>query len=92
MRFLITGTDTSGSITVRRDTAAAALKKATEEGVELSTLEEVQEEAARTLADMMRDAVRQDLEDVGYPVAIEVRDDEGPVLQLKFTFEPGRRQ
>jgi hypothetical protein len=30
MRFLITGTDTAGSITVRRDTAAAALKKAAE--------------------------------------------------------------
>jgi len=30
MRFLITGTDTSGSITIRRDTAGAALKKAAE--------------------------------------------------------------
>jgi hypothetical protein len=30
MRFLITGTDTAGSITVRRDTAVAALKKAAE--------------------------------------------------------------
>jgi hypothetical protein len=30
MRFLITGTDTSGRITLRRETAAAALKKATE--------------------------------------------------------------
>jgi hypothetical protein len=28
MRFLITGTDTAGGITVRRDTAVAALKKA----------------------------------------------------------------
>jgi hypothetical protein len=30
MRFLITGTDTSGNITLRRETAAAALKKAAE--------------------------------------------------------------
>jgi hypothetical protein len=30
MQFLITGTDTSGSITLRRETAAAALKKAAE--------------------------------------------------------------
>ena len=30
MRFLITGTDTSGSITLRRETAAAALRKAAE--------------------------------------------------------------
>jgi len=30
MWFLITGTDTAGSITVRRDTAGAALKKAAE--------------------------------------------------------------
>jgi hypothetical protein len=30
MWFLITGTDTAGSITVRRDTAVAAFKKAAE--------------------------------------------------------------
>lgn len=30
MRFLITGIDTSGSITLRRDTAVGALKKASE--------------------------------------------------------------
>jgi hypothetical protein len=30
MWFLITGTDTAGSMTVRRDTAVAALKKAAE--------------------------------------------------------------
>ena len=30
MGFLVTGTDTSGRITLRRETAAAALKKATE--------------------------------------------------------------
>jgi hypothetical protein len=30
MLFLITGTDNSGSITLRRETAAAALKKAAE--------------------------------------------------------------
>jgi hypothetical protein len=30
MRFLIAGIDTSGSITLRRDTAASALKKASE--------------------------------------------------------------
>ncbi len=62
-----------------------------EEGLELSIIEEVQGEAARTMADLMRDAIHQE-EDVGYPMAIEVRDDEGPVLQLKFTFEPGRRK
>lgn len=30
MRFLVTGTDTSGRIILRRETAAAALKKAAE--------------------------------------------------------------
>jgi hypothetical protein len=30
MRFLVTGTDTSGNITLRRETAAEALKKAAE--------------------------------------------------------------
>jgi hypothetical protein len=30
MRYIITGTDTAGGLSLKRDTAAAALKKATE--------------------------------------------------------------
>ncbi len=59
-----------------------------EEGLELSSLRAVQAEAAKSLADMARDAVH------GFPpasgrqdMAIEVRDDVGPLMQVKFTFE-----
>ena len=62
-----------------------------EEGLELSTIEKVQEEAARSLADMARDAVRT-LGGNSQQMSIEVRDDGGPVLQLKFTFEVERRR
>ncbi|MET4033060.1 hypothetical protein ABIB94_009091 [Bradyrhizobium sp. JR7.2] len=62
-----------------------------EEGLELSTIEKVQEEAARSLADMARDAVRT-LGGNSQQISIEVRDDGGPVLQLKFTFEVERRR
>ena len=62
-----------------------------EEGLELSTIEKVQEEAARSLADMARDAVRT-LGGDSQQLSIEVRDDGGPVLQLKFTFEVERRR
>ena len=62
-----------------------------EEGLELSTLAKVQEEAARSLADMARDSVRS-LGGGGHQLSIEVRDDSGPVLHLKFTFEVERRR
>ena len=52
-----------------------------EEGLELPTIESVQEEAARSLADMARDAVQTDRHGTRRPMAIEVRDDSGPVLQ-----------
>jgi hypothetical protein len=63
-----------------------------EEGLELSTIEKVQEEAARSLADMARDAIRARGDGVPQEIAIEVRDDSGPVLQVKFTFEVDRRK
>jgi hypothetical protein len=61
-----------------------------DEGLELSTMEAVQEEAARSLADMARDASRRPdngANGTGHRMAIEVRDDTGPVLQAKFTFQ-----
>lgn len=59
-----------------------------EEGIELATIERVQEEAARSLADFVRDAARHE-EQTGNVrhTAIEVRDDHGPVMQLAFTFD-----
>jgi len=58
-----------------------------DEGLELSTTEAVQEEAARSLADMARDASRRPHNGAGHQMAVEVRDDTGPVLQAKFTFQ-----
>jgi hypothetical protein len=63
-----------------------------EEGMELRTLEAVQEEAARTLADMARDAIRGHSNGAGHQMSIEVRDEAGPVLQVKFTFELERHR
>lgn len=59
-----------------------------EEGMELRTIEAVQEEAARSLADMARDAIRRGRPDgAENRMSIEVRDEAGPVMQVKFTFE-----
>jgi hypothetical protein len=63
-----------------------------EEGLELSTIEKAQEEAARSLADMARDAVRSRGSGPGQLMAIEVRDESGPVFNLKFMFEIDRRR
>lgn len=58
-----------------------------EEGLELDTMERVQEEAARSLADMARDSARRRLHNAkAQEMTIEVRDDDGPVLQVRFTF------
>jgi len=62
-----------------------------EEGLELATIEKVQEEAARSLADMARDAART-IGGGSLQLSIEVRDDSGPVLHLKFTFAVERRR
>jgi hypothetical protein len=58
-----------------------------EEGLELSDLRDVQAEAAKSLADVARDAVYT-FSPVGGTrhMAIEVRDDAGPVMQVKFSF------
>ena len=53
-----------------------------EEGLELSTLEKVQEEAARSLADLVRDAVRTRGNGHSHLMAIEVREESGPILHV----------
>jgi uncharacterized protein DUF6894 len=64
-----------------------------EEGTELSSIDDVQNEAAYALADMLRDEVRATN---GNPLArhllIEVRDGGGQVLHAKFSFEIKRLQ
>jgi hypothetical protein len=59
-----------------------------EEGIELPDIESVQEEAARSLVDIAKDMVRGNGDSSPWHrMVIEVRDDNGPVLRAKFTFE-----
>lgn len=58
-----------------------------EVGLEFSTLQAVQKEAARSLADLAGDTIREWSDRAGHRMAVEVRDDNGPVLVMKITFE-----
>ena len=62
-----------------------------DEGIDLPSMQRVQEEAGRSLADMARDAVVR-LDRNAIYMAIEVRDNSGPVMHLKFTFEIDRKR
>lgn len=57
-----------------------------EAGVQLCDLRAAQDEAARGLAGVGWDSMRSERGE-GHQVAIEVRDEQGLVLQLRFTFE-----
>ena len=63
-----------------------------EEGLDLPSLDAVQEEAAHALADMARDEVPMTGNGPARHMAIEVRDGDGPVLHARFSFEIKRRQ
>ncbi|MBR1167294.1 DUF6894 family protein [Bradyrhizobium liaoningense] len=59
-----------------------------EEGLELSSPRAVQAEAAKSVADLARDAVLSaPLTGDRQEMAIEVRDASGPVMQVKFNFQ-----
>ena len=58
-----------------------------EEGLEFSSLPAVQEEAAKSLADMARNAVCSSQPLSKRYLALEVRDEIGPVMQVRFKFE-----
>lgn len=62
-----------------------------EEGLELHDLVAVQEEAARALAGLSWDAVRNFKGSQSHKMSIEVRDNLGPVMQVCFTFEIVRK-
>ena len=57
-----------------------------EEGVELASLQRVREEAGRSLALGARRG-HQSRDEPPHELAISVRDDRGPVLKVRFTFE-----
>ncbi|WKA25921.1 DUF6894 family protein [Bradyrhizobium roseum] len=58
-----------------------------DDGLECRDMQVVQMEAARSLADMARDAVHAATSTPSHAMSIEVRDDAGPVLLVRFTFE-----
>ena len=59
-----------------------------DEGLELPGLRAVQVEAAKSLADMARDALHTFPPAIGRRnMAIEVRDEIGSLMQVRFTFE-----
>jgi hypothetical protein len=65
-----------------------------DEGIVLQDLQAVQEEAARSLADRARDTVRGSAGaevDALTQMSIEVHDDAGPLMRVKFLFEIERR-
>ena len=62
-----------------------------DEGQECASIERVQEEAARSLADMARDRALTHAHDaVRHSMSIRVRDEKGPILKAQFVFEMGR--
>ena len=67
-----------------RDDTGVALD---EEGLELASWRAVQAEAAKSVADMARDAILSAPAAGGrQTMAIDVRDAGGPVMQVKFSF------
>jgi hypothetical protein len=63
-----------------------------EEGLELRDLGAVQNEAARALAGFAWDSVRSFNGANRHEMAIAVRDEHGPVMEVKFWFEIIRKQ
>ena len=64
-----------------------------EEGTDPSSIDEVQNEAAYALADVLRDQLRAaNGNGLARHLMIEVRDTGGPVLHAKFSFELTRLQ
>jgi hypothetical protein len=61
-----------------------------EEGIELPSLERVQEEAASSLAEMARERVIEAARNGAHDMAIEVRDEDGPLMKVQFTFAGDR--
>jgi hypothetical protein len=58
-----------------------------DEGMELSDMRAVQEEAARSMMDAARDAVLSQPAGSLAQISIEVRDDDGAVMRMGFSFD-----
>jgi hypothetical protein len=62
-----------------------------EEGMEIPTFEQVEEEAALSLANIAKDEIVRHIGTTPHELAIAVRDDVGPVLEVTFSFKIDRR-
>lgn len=58
-----------------------------EEGAECRDIDAAQDEAARALTDMARDSIQAARHVFSHQMSIEVRDDAGPVMKVRFAFE-----
>jgi hypothetical protein len=63
-----------------------------EEGLDLRDLEAAQKEAAQSLGGMARDAVATVNGSGAEQLEIAVRDDDGPVMVVRFSFEINRKR
>ena len=61
-----------------------------DEGRELNDLQAVQTEAARSLIDMARDSLLDGAAGWIDRIAVQVRDEAGPVMNVRFKFEIDR--
>jgi hypothetical protein len=62
-----------------------------EEGTDLPNISSAQIEATEFLTDMAMDIATRQSNPLGYPMSIEVRDSEGPLFVLSFTFSSHRK-
>jgi hypothetical protein len=62
-----------------------------EEGMDLPNISSAQIEATEFLTDMAIDIATRQSNPLGYPMSIEVRDSEGPLFVLSFTFSSHRK-
>lgn len=62
-----------------------------EEGMDFPNLEQVEEEAALSLASMAKDEIVTHTGKGLHDLVIAVRDDGGPVLEVMFTFKIDRK-
>jgi hypothetical protein len=58
-----------------------------DEGLELPSIDAARQEAAHSLADMLRDAVREGTGRAVRQMSVEVRNDVGPIIRVKSGFE-----
>jgi hypothetical protein len=63
-----------------------------EEGLELRDMRAVQNEAGRSLAGFAWDSVARFNDAQSHDMAIAVRDEHGPLMEVKFSFEVVRKQ